>query len=314
MLKKILVLILILSFNNYSAFSYLNKTSKDKIDTISDTLFTKIEKNYNKNEQRIILIKLDKKINKLKIENKNKNKTQNIEILTYFQSNVQQKIRETVAIVDKNENIDTTKEQENTKINIIQNNTTQNNTTTNNTNQCNSYTTHSNIMASVFWVWEWADASNAYISNAMSAWDGKWEQHFKEWSENLFYFALPYNDFDENWNRRANAKNIPWYNSNIKSNESVVKNRWVKVTYNWKTAYGQWEDVWPLLENDFDYVFWTGKPKNTFWLKAWIDLSPDFANYLWLDWSWNVNWSFIDEECVPQWIWKNTITRNWIFW
>lgn len=313
MLKKILVIILILSFNNYFAFSYLDKNSKNKIDTISDTLFTKIEKNYNISQQKIILIKLDKKINKLKIENKNKNKTQNNEILTYFQNNVKQKIRETVAPVDKSETIDTTMEIQNTKLNITQNS----NITTNNwieNNQCNLYYTHSNISASVFWVWEWADASNAYISNAMSAWDWKWEQHFKEWSENLFYVALPYNDFDENWNRRTNAKNIPWYDNNIKSNESVVKNRWIKVEFNWKTAYGQWEDVWPLLENDFDYVFWTWKPKNTFGLKAWIDLSPELANEIWLDWSWNVNWSFVDESCVPQWKWKNTITRNWIFW
>ncbi|MDD2871629.1 MAG: hypothetical protein PHS49_06610 [Candidatus Gracilibacteria bacterium] len=313
MLKKILVIILILSFNNYFAFSYLDKNSKNKIDTISDTLFTKIEKNYNISQQKIILIKLDKKINKLKIENKNKNKTQNNEILTYFQNNVKQKIRETVAPVDKSETIDTTMEIQNTKLNITQNS----NITTNNgieNNQCNLYYTHSNISASVFWVGEGADASNAYISNAMSAWDGKWEQHFKEGSENLFYVALPYNDFDENGNRRTNAKNIPWYDNNIKSNESVVKNRWIKVEFNGKTAYGQWEDVGPLLENDFDYVFGTGKPKNTFGLKAGIDLSPELANEIGLDGSGNVNWSFVDESCVPQGKWKNTITRNGIFW
>jgi hypothetical protein len=69
-----------------------------------------------------------------------------------------------------------------------------------------------------------------------------------------------------------------------------------------------------MLENDFDYVFWTSKPKNTFELKAGIDLSPALAKYLWLNWSWNVNWNFISEGCVPKWDWTNTITKNNINW
>jgi len=179
---------------------------------------------------------------------------------------------------------------------------------------CNYYDSHNNISASVFWVWEWEDESNNYISNVMSAWDWKWLKHYNKWTENHYYVALPYNDFNENWKRRSNVKSIPWYNGPLKDNISYVKNRWIKVDYNWKTAYGQWEDVWPLLENDFEYVFWKWKVKNTFGLKAWIDISPEFASYLWFKWSWNVNWNFVPEYCVPDGNWKKIVTKNNITW
>ena len=177
----------------------------------------------------------------------------------------------------------------------------------------NYYPIHKNIMASVFWVWEGATASNAYISNKMSAWDEDWLEHSK--NENAYYFALPYNDFDENWNRRLNSKKIPWYKlKKWKGNESIVKNRWVKIIANWKIAFAQWEDVGPLEENDFEYVFWDSTPKNTFWLKAWIDLSPKLASYLGIDWSWIVDWNFIPEYCVNNKIFKEKITNSNINW
>jgi len=178
----------------------------------------------------------------------------------------------------------------------------------------NYYNIHNNVSASVFWVWEWADASNAYISNDMSAWDEEWFKHFKENKENNFYFALPYNDFDSNW-RKTNAINVPWYKiKKWRNNESIVKNRWIKIRYKNKTAFWQWEDVWPLLEDDFNYVFWDDESKNKFWLKAWIDLSPDFADYLWINWEGVVEWNFIPEYCVAEWPWKNIITISWTNW
>jgi hypothetical protein len=178
---------------------------------------------------------------------------------------------------------------------------------------CNYYPIHKNITASVFWVWEWADSSNAYISNVPSAWDEDWLKHSK--TENKFYYALPYNDFDENWNRKLNAKKIPWYKlKKWKNNESIVKNRWVKIISNWKISFAQWEDVGPLLEDDFDYVFWNKSPKNTFWLKAWIDLSPDLADSLWIDWSGIVSWQFIPDYCVSKGDFSKTKTYSNINW
>jgi hypothetical protein len=178
---------------------------------------------------------------------------------------------------------------------------------------CNYYPVHKNIIASVFWVWEWADASNAYISNVSSAWDEDWLKHSK--TENKFYYALPYNDFDENWNRKLNAKKIPWYKlKKWKNNDSIVKNRWVKIISNWKISFAQWEDVGPLLEDDFDYVFWNESPKNTFWLKAWIDLSPALADSLWIDWSWIVSWQFVPDYCIAEGDFSKTKTFSNVNW
>jgi hypothetical protein len=77
-----------------------------------------------------------------------------------------------------------------------------------------SKTAHQNVMTTVFWVGEAADGDNAYISNAQSAWDGQWQEHFGGYDdpdhrsgsnpakftphENPFYFALPYTDYAGN--------------------------------------------------------------------------------------------------------------------
>ncbi len=179
---------------------------------------------------------------------------------------------------------------------------------------CNDYyKIHKNIIASVFWVWEESNSSNAFISNKSSAWDEDWLVHSK--NENKYYFALPYNDFDEDWNRKNNSKKIPWYFlKKWNNNESIIKNRWIKFESNWKIAYAQWEDVWPLGEDDFEYVFWDKKSKNTFWLKAWIDLSPDLADYLNIDWEWKVDWNFVPEYCVVDKKFKEKITKSNIYW
>ena len=170
-------------------------------------------------------------------------------------------------------------------------------------------------MASIFWIWEEANSSNAYITNDVSAWDVKWVKHLNDWIENKFYFALPYNDFNNNWRRKDNSKDIPWYwVKNWERYESIVKNRWVKITYKWKTVFAQWEDVWPLNTNDVDYVFWNKASKNTFWLKAGIDLSPSTSDYLWINSSWYVDWNFVPDYCVLEWPWTKTITTTDVIW
>ena len=37
--------------------------------------------------------------------------------------------------------------------------------------------------------------------------------------------------------------------------KSVIKNKWIKITANGKTAYAQWEDCGPFIYDDFNYVF-----------------------------------------------------------
>lgn len=166
---------------------------------------------------------------------------------------------------------------------------------------CIEYPSHKDIEASVFWVWEWADAENGFIHNDASAWDEKWSENFVKNNENKYYFALPYNDLDEIWKTKENATKVYWY---TESEKSILHDKWIKVTKWDKVAYAQWKDVWPNEHDDVDYVFWDSPSKNTFWLKAWVDLSPDLAKEIWLDWSWKVDWEFVSDSCIPDWKWK----------
>lgn len=185
-----------------------------------------------------------------------------------------------------------------------------------------SFGQHTNIISTVFWVGEPADASNANISNAESAWDGNWQTHFGGFddpdhrngynpagftpSENPFYFALPYNDLDENGNRKASASNCP----NVGASVSWCKNGWIKIAKGSKTAYAQWQDVGPLQEDDTNYVFGTSAPKNTWGAKAGVDVSPAVRDYLGLGDVDRVTWSFIGASSVPAGPWKTIVTTS----
>ena len=194
------------------------------------------------------------------------------------------------------------------------------------------YPIHTGVSATYFWVGEPADKDNKDISNAPSAWDDNWQQHFggvddpKKRSgflpakftpnENPFYVALPYNDFDSKGNRRSDALAIiPWANEKAwKKNESMLKNQWVKITKGDKTAYAQWEDVGPFGENDASYVFGTAKPKSKTNEDAGIDLSPAASQYLDLQDIDTVDWQFVDEKDVPAGPWKQIVTTSQIYW
>lgn len=337
MFKNLSIFVIIFSMSTLLTNAYLSDTSKNKLDTATNKLFTNIENKYSIDTQKNILVKLNKKIFYQKILDKNN--PDKIETLTYVQNSIKNELYKlSWGNNKKNKNVVTntpiipvviekpvipvlpitpikkvtpvvpvTPIKKVTPVVPVVGKPIVGTTT------CADYYIHKGINASTFWVWEWADASNGYISNVQSAWDEAWYKNFNNWTENYFYVALPYNDF-ANWKRKNDIVNIPWYKSNIKSNESVVKNKWIKVEYNWKVAYGQWEDVWPFLENDFNYVFWTSAPKNNTLLNAWIDLSPDLAKFIWFDWSWKVNWNFVQDNCVPSWDWTKIITKNNVSW
>jgi hypothetical protein len=181
---------------------------------------------------------------------------------------------------------------------------------------------HSNVISTIFWVGEAPGPENAGISNAESAWDGDWEAHFGGYddpnnrngyypagftpNENPFYFALPYNDLDDNGDRKATAGNCP----NTSNTISWCKNTWVKITKGGKTAYAQWQDVGPLQEDDVAYVFGSSAPKNTWGAKAGIDVSPAVRDYLGLSDIDRVSWSFVSAASVPAGPWKNIVTSS----
>ncbi|MFA5763185.1 MAG: hypothetical protein WC915_00035 [archaeon] len=193
------------------------------------------------------------------------------------------------------------------------------------------YFEHENILATVFWVGEEENIDNNFIQNFDSAWDDNWIEHFGgvdglenrvgynplgfEPKENVFYFALPYNDFDNNGKRKTNAENIVFWGNEKKweDNESMLKNRWIRITYNGKRAYAQWEDSGPYEYDDSNYVFGTARPNNIV-QEIGLDLSPGVAKYLGFGGKGVVSWRFIDFEDVPIGPWFRIITTSQIFW
>jgi hypothetical protein len=180
-------------------------------------------------------------------------------------------------------------------------------------------------IATVFWVGEGATADNDYIQNSESAWDEQWATHFGGVDdpdkrcgfkpcvftpkENAFYVALPYNDLDDNGDKKSSSTVVPWHTTSVKSD---LKNHWVEVSYkNGASCYGQWQDVGPYYETDSAYVFGTAaKPKNTFDAKAGIDLSPAMRDCLKVGDISNVTWRFVNASKVPTGPWKTTVTTR----
>ena len=194
-----------------------------------------------------------------------------------------------------------------------------------------SYPWHPGTTASVFGPHEDANASNAFISNAQSAWDKDWRRHAPR--ENPFFVAVPYADYLDDGRFNPDNVRIPWHVRNVWG-RSEIKNRWVEVTHRsgGRTfrAYGQVEDVGPsdkrtsVEVSDPDYVFGPRghgpsdpilvSPKNTFGLRAGIDLSRRLARTLRIQGSGKVDWRFVDASDVPQGPWTEVVTAsapNW---
>ncbi len=195
-----------------------------------------------------------------------------------------------------------------------------------------TYPWHHDISTTVFWVGETASTANGQIANTSSAWDDLWMDHyggiddpdtrngFQPASftpkENSFHFALPYNDFDANGERRADlASHVPWVTAGSPLPEgSVLKNRWIEIRFNGKTAYAQWEDVGPFGENDWPYVFGDAAPANTVNAHAGLDVSPAVRDALGLSGIDQADWRFVDASDVPDGPWKQTVTTTPTTW
>jgi hypothetical protein len=178
-------------------------------------------------------------------------------------------------------------------------------------------------ITTVFWVGEDANGDNAYIDNHGSYWDPHWVKHFGGVDtprhrngyfpaqftpkQNPFYAALPYAESDPDGNLKEDAKRIPGFGE---TREPLTRNRWLEIRYRGKSCYAQWQDVGPMGENDFDWVFGTAmKPKNKEGLKAGLDISPAAAQYLGVDDSAQTEWRFVDASDVPEGPWKAIVTR-----
>jgi hypothetical protein len=211
---------------------------------------------------------------------------------------------------------------------LPENNSIQN-ITNHSTEVLSSYPLHENISVTIFWIGEESNEENGFISNVQSAWDDKWKVHYGGTDspinrinyfpsftpkENPFYFALPYNDFNKD-NRKSSSKNIYWADEkNWSINESICKNKWIKITQGNNSVYAQWEDVGPFEENDFDYVFGNKTPENKINNNAGLDVSPAVRDYLNLGDIDKVSWQFVDFSEVPEGPWKEIITYSLIYW
>lgn len=185
-------------------------------------------------------------------------------------------------------------------------------------------------MTTVFWVGETAGEDNAHISNTESAWDDKWMLHFGgiddpddrcgyvpcEFTpkENPFYFALPYNDLDDDGYRKESAASVPWF-TEAQDRKSILKNQWIAVSREGKTCYAQWEDVGPLSEDDFEYVFGDADiPENTFGASAGLDISPAVWDCLGMTTNAETYWKFVSREEVPKGAWTEIETTTDVQW
>jgi hypothetical protein len=181
-------------------------------------------------------------------------------------------------------------------------------------------------------VGEPSDEDNHFIPNKSSAWDEEWMKRYggpddpskrngykpSEFTpkENPFYYALPYNDFDSDGERKGKVKDIvPWFKSgNWGDEDSVLKNRWIEIKKGNKKAYAQWEDVGPFGESDYEYVFGRANPKSKSNDNAGLDVSPAVKDYLGLKDIDKTSWRFVEEKDVPSGPWKEVITKSQVNW
>ncbi len=194
------------------------------------------------------------------------------------------------------------------------------------------YLLHKNISTTYFWVGEKAGKDNKNISNLPSAWDENWQIHYGGVDdpvnrngfypasftpqENPFYFALPYNDFDEDGNPKNDPQALAIFGQGQKfgSEQSICKNQWIKIVKGDKVAYAQWEDVGPFGEDDKAYVFDGNEPKSKENDHAGLDVSPAVHDYLSLGDIDKTDWQFIDAKDVPDGPWKKIITTSQVYW
>jgi hypothetical protein len=193
------------------------------------------------------------------------------------------------------------------------------------------YHVHHNITSTVFWIGESGYGAGRPIANAASALDDEGMAHYGGVddpgardghvpatftpTENPFYCALPYHDFVGGRRKSDASAVVPWAGQREwDAQESMCKNRWVRITKGDRTAYAQWEDVGPFETDDAAYVFGTSPPVNQQNDSAGLDVSPAVRDYLGLEGLDKVDWQFVEAEDVPEGPWLLVVTTSQIMW
>jgi hypothetical protein len=211
-----------------------------------------------------------------------------------------------------------------------------------------TYRWHRNIVSTTFWVGEIFDPNASDGSQVISTYDSHWMRHFggcdgvktaaggcetqkrtaankyfptaMKPKQNPFYLDLPFDDVNDPKAFAARSRVVPWahdpsYAKVAKNpNYSLMKNRWVEITHNGHTCYGQIEDAGPGQYHDAAYVFGTAKPANARYGGAGMDVSPALNGCLRFaelngDTD-RVNWRFVERRAVPPGPWTRLITKS----
>jgi hypothetical protein len=211
------------------------------------------------------------------------------------------------------------------------------------------YPVHSGITATVFWIGE-PVGNGSSEDNALSAYDDHWLAHYGGFDdyrsvrrfpyfppftprENPFYLDLPYSDFTDSGNPRADRAAIPWahrYAAQLKQAArtgqpfSLMKNRWVKmwrvVGGRTRVCYGQIEDAGPYVYDDTNYVFShvNARPASGLAQNAGMDVSPAIRDCLAFSGVNNdenkLSWRFVEAAAVPPGPWRRVVTTRQVFW
>lgn len=211
------------------------------------------------------------------------------------------------------------------------------------------YPLHTGIVATTFWVGEIFDPNASDGSQVYSTYDSAWSDHYGGCDgvvvngdcttevrsavngyfptamtpkENPFYLDLPFDDVNDPAAFARRASVIPWAGEpgyaghETDSSFSYMKNRWVQISKDGRTCYGQIQDAGPGEYNDADYVFGSNdqRPVNTRYNGAGMDVSPalngclGFADVNGADD--RVDWRFVDVDSVPDGPWRTVITTS----
>ena len=212
-----------------------------------------------------------------------------------------------------------------------------------------TYPWHTGIVATTFWVGEVFDPHAADGSQVISTYDAHWRRHYGGCDgvvrhgrceterrkaangyfparmtprENPFYLDLPFDDVNDAAAFSRRARVIPWANDRGYAGHahdpafSYMKNRWVRLTRNGRTCYGQIEDAGPGVYDDYRYVFGAGDPRpaSKRYNGAGLDVSPALTGCLAfteLNGDDNrVDWQFVDAAAVPPGPWRKVVTTR----
>jgi len=211
------------------------------------------------------------------------------------------------------------------------------------------YPLHTGIVATTFWVGEIFDPTASDGSQVISTYDSEWFAHYGGCDgvivnamcetearttdngffptqmtplENPFYLDLPFDDLNDEAAFARRATVIPWaQEADYAGHEtdelfSYMKNRWVQLSKDGRTCYGQIQDAGPGEYNDADYVFGAAdqRPLNAKFNNAGMDVSPALNGCLGFadvnGQADKVDWRFVDLADVPEGPWRTIITSS----